>query len=216
MGKKRIRQRRKKVTRTVIKLKLVMFMFIFLLWCTGLAAVAPRAETLNTAVLGDMESSTITNVLETLRKAKPGDVVYIRVQSPGGEYWTAGEILNAIRESKASRVVMEVDGYAASAAAMILLGADTVVADKADHIMYHTPYYEIAGQIIRTSRMTQEAAKWTREGFCLDKILTAAGWDAFLAGKDVVLDGDVFTKLNNKYNCGVKHGTNTSTPSIAN
>jgi ATP-dependent protease ClpP protease subunit len=165
-----------------------------------------EAAVLTTEVNGVMEEKTIAPARKVLETATPGDSVYIIVDSPGGEYWTAKELLNAMKTSKAANITIEVNGNAGSAAAFILLGADKVIATKEDRIMFHTPYWEIRGKVFRTPLSNMEAMGWSKAKFCLDKVLRKDGWFAFSKGTDVVIDGDVFVALNANFNCGKRNG----------
>lgn len=178
--------------------------FFLLGFCIGDA----KAETIHASIRGEMNKATVSNAIDALQKAVPGDVIHLHINSGGGEYWTGLAILAYTKTTLASKVIMEVHGFAGSAAALILLGADEVQAEESDYVMFHTPYLFEEGKINRPIIYTLEITQWTARDYCLDKILTPKGWKAFYEGVDVYLRGDTFVRLNTKHNCGVQHVTN--------
>ncbi len=71
-----------------------------------------------------------------LRGAKAGETVHIRVNSPGGDVFGGVAMAQAIRECKA-HVVVHVDGYAASAASLLVAAAPESVIAPAGMVMIH-------------------------------------------------------------------------------
>jgi ATP-dependent protease ClpP protease subunit len=71
-----------------------------------------------------------------LRAAKAGETVHIRVNSPGGDVFGGVAMAQAIRECKA-HVVVHVDGYAASAASLLVAAAPESVIAPAGMVMIH-------------------------------------------------------------------------------
>jgi len=159
------------------------------------------AHKVDVTITGMMTPDSVKPVINAIKHADEETVVYVHINTQGGYYSTAVDILNAIAESRAKEIIMEVEGEAGSAGAMILLGATTVLADQADFILFHTPYYELNGVIMRDKEMVESVKAEFAANFCLDKILTTGGWEAFGDGKDVVMHGETFVKLNTKYNC---------------
>lgn len=71
-----------------------------------------------------------------MRGAKAGQTVHIRVNSPGGDVFAGIAMAQAIRECAGS-VVVHVDGYAASAASLLVAAADESVIAPAAMVMIH-------------------------------------------------------------------------------
>lgn len=71
-----------------------------------------------------------------LRGAKEGETVHIRINSPGGDVFGGVAMAQAIRECKA-QVVVHVDGYAASAASLLVAAAPDSVIAPAGMVMIH-------------------------------------------------------------------------------
>lgn len=71
-----------------------------------------------------------------MRKVAAGDTVRIRVNSPGGDVFAGVAMAQAIREC-AGTVVVHVDGYAASAASLLVAAASESVIAPAAMVMIH-------------------------------------------------------------------------------
>jgi len=64
------------------------------------------------------------------------DEIELHLNSPGGAAWDGIAIMNALRQHKAT-VQVVVDGLAASAASVIMLGGDEVVMARGSQVMIH-------------------------------------------------------------------------------
>lgn len=84
---------------------------------------------------GEMSASGLIRELEDA-----GDVsqIELHVNSPGGEAYEGIAMMNALRQHPA-RVTAHVDGMAASAASVVIMGADEVVMHSGAQIMVHDP-----------------------------------------------------------------------------
>jgi ATP-dependent Clp protease, protease subunit len=65
-----------------------------------------------------------------------GDELHVRVNSPGGDVFAGVAMAQALRESPA-RVVVHVDGWAASAASLLVAAADEAVVSPGGMVMIH-------------------------------------------------------------------------------
>lgn len=74
---------------------------------------------------------------QLLRRAGPHDVVYIHINSYGGQINTAIQMIRAIRESEAT-VVTSIEGACMSAATMIFLQGDMCEVSDHSQFMVHT------------------------------------------------------------------------------
>jgi ATP-dependent Clp protease protease subunit len=63
-------------------------------------------------------------------------VIHLRIDSPGGDVFASVAMAQAIREH-ASKVIVHVDGYAASAATQLLMAADESVISPGGMVMIH-------------------------------------------------------------------------------
>ena len=66
------------------------------------------------------------------------DEIQLRVNSPGGDVYDAYAIMNAL-ERHAATVTATVDGLAASAATIVINGADKVIMGRGSELMIHEP-----------------------------------------------------------------------------
>jgi ATP-dependent Clp protease, protease subunit len=71
-----------------------------------------------------------------LRSLTAGDTAHIRVNSPGGDVFAGVAMAQAVRECAAT-VIVHVDGYAASAASLIVAAAPDSVIAPAAMVMIH-------------------------------------------------------------------------------
>lgn len=100
--------------------------------------------------------------------------VRLHVNSPGGDVFSALVIANALREQKAKgrTVVALVEGIAASAASVIIMGADTIqMADNA-LVMVHHPFSAQVGNASQMRKMADDLDKLT------DSIIATYLWHA--------------------------------------
>lgn len=74
-------------------------------------------------------------VVQAIRSAGEADIA-LRINSPGGDVFAGVAMAQAIREHK-GRVVAHVDGYAASAASLLVAAADEAVISPSGMVMIH-------------------------------------------------------------------------------
>ena len=86
--------------------------------------------------VGDPAGIDAAKVVALLRNAPDVKVITVRLNSAGGNAFDGIAIMNALKDHPA-RVTVKVDGIAASAAALITLGADTVEIGDGAFMMLH-------------------------------------------------------------------------------
>jgi len=86
--------------------------------------------------VGDPAGIDPAKVVALLRGAPDAKTIVVRLNSAGGNAFDGIAIMNALKDHPA-RVTVKVDGIAASAAALITLGADTVEIGDAAFMMVH-------------------------------------------------------------------------------
>lgn len=72
-------------------------------------------------------------------KGIKADTIHLRINSPGGEVTAAKAMQTALAQHPA-RVVAHIDGLAASAATVVMLAADEIVASEGAFVMVHNPW----------------------------------------------------------------------------
>ncbi|QDP60463.1 MAG: putative capsid assembly protease C [Prokaryotic dsDNA virus sp.] len=120
-----------------------------------------------------------------LRGAEEHDTVIIRINSGGGRFDIAAQIMNAIRECKGG-VVGVIEQECASAATMIFLTCNQWQVQPYGEMMIHNASYgtmgkshEVASRVKHTESMFREVVKEVYEGF-----LTEEEIELVLEGKD--------------------------------
>jgi ATP-dependent Clp protease, protease subunit len=79
-------------------------------------------------------------------QAIDADVIHLRINSPGGDVFAARTMQTALKQHKA-KVIAHVDGLAASAASVVMLGADEIELVDGGFIMIHKAlsFFDILG-----------------------------------------------------------------------
>lgn len=77
-------------------------------------------------------------------KLESGDELTVRINSPGGNMFEGFAIHNYLRSSKA-KVIVRIDGVAASAASMIAMAGDRVEMPENAMLFIHNPWMWVAG-----------------------------------------------------------------------
>ena len=146
------------------------------------------------------ESSLYSDWFQTIRTASETDIIYFRINSPGGDLFTAIQMMRAITESKA-HIVSSVEGICMSAATMIFLAADTF--EVSDHTMFMFHNYssgivgkggEMYDQVVHTHQWSERLMHEIYKDF-----LTPAEIKAILDNKDIWMDSqEVVKRLESK------------------
>ncbi|GAA2022470.1 head maturation protease, ClpP-related [Pseudokineococcus marinus] len=84
--------------------------------------------------------------------------VELHVNSPGGEVWEGLAIYNALRQHPA-RVVVVVDGIAASAASVVAMAGDEVVMSPGAELMVHDAWGLCVGDAAEMERMAADLSR---------------------------------------------------------
>jgi ATP-dependent Clp protease protease subunit len=71
-------------------------------------------------------------------------IIHVRVNSPGGDVFAARSMVAAIREHK-SKIIVHIDGYAASAATFLVIAADESYISEGGMFMIHNAWTIAAG-----------------------------------------------------------------------
>ena len=98
-------------------------------------------------------------VVKELSKRKKATLINVYINSPGGDVFAGHAIYNALCRHKA-RVVVTIDGYAASIASVIAMAGDEIFIAQNAMMMIHDPYAWVAG----------DAAELRRQAELMDKI----------------------------------------------
>lgn len=132
-----------------------------------------------------------TELFYTLRSASETDLIYLHLNSPGGDFNTGLQIINNI-ESSSARVVTILEARAYSMAAMIFLSGDEMYLHDNCQLMFHTYSGIFAGKGNEQQAEIAAVGKWF--GKVMHRIcapfLSDAEIDKILTGGDFWMDSD--------------------------
>ena len=132
---------------------------------------------------------------QILRAASENDVIFIRINSEGGDLFSALQLCRAIQESQAT-IVASVEGICMSAATLIFLTADRF--ELSDHTMFMFHNYS-SGTIGKGGEMYDQIThfrSWSEKLFTsfYKDFLTADEIKSMLDNKDIWLDAEEVAK----------------------
>lgn len=132
---------------------------------------------------------------QILRAAGENDIIFIRINSEGGDLFSALQLVRAIQESNAT-VVCSVEGICMSAATLIFLSADRF--ELSDHTMFMFHNYS-SGTIGKGGEMYDQITHfraWSEKLFnsFYNDFLTPEEIKSMLDNKDIWLDAEEVAK----------------------
>ena len=132
-----------------------------------------------------------TELFYTLRTAAETDLIYLHINSPGGDFNTGLQIINNMLASEA-HVVTVLEARAYSMAAFIFLSGDELIVHDNCQLMFHTYSSSFAGKGSEQLAEVQALGNWfekvTRR-LCTP-FLSAADISHILQGSDLWMDSD--------------------------
>lgn len=137
---------------------------------------------------------------QTIRNARPSDVVQIFINCYGGNLYTVIQFLKVLQETKA-HVVISVEGACFSGATMILLAGDSFEISNYASFLFHNYSSGIGGKGGEMFERAQHERLWSTE--LLKQIyadfLTVKEIDDLLNNKDIWMDAtEVVRRLQKK------------------
>jgi ATP-dependent Clp protease, protease subunit len=84
------------------------------------------------------------DVVQEITAAKDANVINVRINSPGGDVFEGFAIYNALRDH-AAKVIVNIDGYAASIASVIAMAGDEINIAENAMLMIHNPWAYTSG-----------------------------------------------------------------------
>ena len=132
-----------------------------------------------------------TDLFYTLRTASETDLIYLHLNSPGGEFDTGLQIINNIRASEA-HVVTVLEARAFSMAAFIFLSGDELVVHDNCQLMFHTYSGIFAGKGNEQQAEIAAVGRWFEKVMrrICTPFLTDDEVDRILKGADYWIDSD--------------------------
>ena len=132
---------------------------------------------------------------EEIRSAPENDVIYIHINSAGGDAFTAIQFLRALYETKAITVA-SVEGMCMSAATLIFMGAQNHEITNHSMFMFHNFSTVAAGKGGELYAHAVNAKSWSEEllNDIYDAFLTKPEISSILRGEDLYLTGEEVNK----------------------
>lgn len=130
-------------------------------------------------------------LLETLSTASESDVVYLHINSMGGEMFTAIPIVNAMRECKAN-VITVAEGAVMSAGSLIFFAGDGLVVNPHCSFMVHDVECGALGKVGGNKAHSDHLHKGTEELYrdVYLPFLSEEEVAGVLAGADMYMSSD--------------------------
>jgi ATP-dependent protease ClpP protease subunit len=154
------------------------------------------ARVINLYLCGQiLGSEEYTEWYQLLRSVTPNDIVYIRVNSEGGDLFAALQLVRAIEECR-GRVIISVEGLCMSAATLILLASDCY--EISDHTIFMFHNYS-SGAFGKGGEMFDQVSHfrtWSQKLFtsAYSGFLTPEEIKSMLDGKDIWMDAQEVVK----------------------
>lgn len=141
---------------------------------------------------GDIQAShCYTELFHTLRTAGETDVIYLHLNTPGGDFDTGLQIINNMRASSA-HIVTVLEARAYSMGALIFLAGDELEVHDNCQLMFHIYSGSFAGRGTEQQAQVQAVSSWfakVMQRIC-QPFLSPAEIDKILKGVDVWMDSD--------------------------
>ena len=132
---------------------------------TNNAYERPVARIFDFYLSGDIkEARDYQDWTQIMRTATENDAIVIHINSPGGEMFSAIQIMRAMAESPAT-IIASVEGMCMSAATLIFLSAEVCEISDHSHFMFHTYSSGNWGKGHEQLEQTLADDKWARNLF---------------------------------------------------
>ena len=141
------------------------------------------------------EPQLYTELFYTLRTASETDLIYLHLNSPGGDFNTGLQIINNIAASSA-RVVTILEARAYSMAALIFLSGDELFVHDNCQLMFHTYSGVFAGKGNEQQAEVTAVARWFEKVMrrICTPFLTEDEIGLILKGADCWMDSDEISR----------------------
>src|SRR5210317_1243519 len=141
-----------------------------------------------------------TDWFHIMRQAGPTDIIYLHLNSEGGDAFTAIQMMRAMSESQA-KIITSAEGLVASAATMLFLMGDQCEVSDHTMFMFHTfssfsygKGSEMLAQVKTEAAWGEKLVRTVYQDFFTEDEITS-----LIDGKDYWFDGDeVLKRLKNK------------------
>lgn len=128
---------------------------------------------------------------EIIRGAGEDDLIYVHINSYGGDLFTAVQFMRVAAESKAT-LIASVEGACFSAATLFLLAADSYEISRHSSFLFHNYSSGTVGKGQEMYDKITHEKKWTERLFreMYAAFLTTEELDKMITGTDLWMDGE--------------------------
>lgn len=130
-------------------------------------------------IIGDIDSGAYARFSEELTEAEGNNEdVFVELMSPGGDAYSALAFYSRMRNSNV-KITLHVTGIAASAAILLLAGANHVIMDKDAWLMVHEDSGKISGDVVSLERESAQMRRMENQWVYIlseNSKLSAAKW----------------------------------------
>ncbi|WP_024301887.1 ATP-dependent Clp protease proteolytic subunit [Pseudogulbenkiania sp. MAI-1] len=141
---------------------------------------------------GEIQASHFyTNLFYTLRSASETDIIYLHLNTIGGDFDTGMQIINNM-QSSCAHVITVLEARAYSMGALIFLAGDELEVQDNCQLMFHIYSGTFAGRGTEQQAQIQAVSSWfekVMQRIC-QPFLSTAEVDKVLKGADVWMDSD--------------------------
>ena len=159
-------------------------------WCAT-SGMCPFTRCPITCVVSCRPPQYYTELFYTLRSAAETDLIYLHINSPGGDFNTGLQIINNMLASEA-HVVTVLEARAYSMAAFIFLSGDELIVHDNCQLMFHTYSSSFAGKGSEQLAEVHALGSWFEKvttRLCTP-FLSATDIAHILQGSDLWMDSD--------------------------
>lgn len=126
------------------------------------------------------------DMMHTITTAEASDIIYIHLNTPGGQLDTGVQMINAMKNSQA-KIVTVLDGVAQSLGTLIFLSGDEMIVNDDCMMMFHNYNAGFAGKGNELSAQIDATTKWFAQigKHVYIPFLSEAEFDRIIRGEDL-------------------------------
>ena len=158
--------------------------------------VEPSARIFNFYLVGEIKGAEeYVEWFQVMRSAGENDVIFIRINSEGGDLFSAMQLVRAMSDSQAT-IISSVEGICMSAATLIFLSADQWQLSDHTMFMFHNYSSGVIGKGGEMYDHITHTRKWSERLFTdvYKDFLTEEEIKSMLENKDIWLDAEDVAK----------------------
>lgn len=140
-----------------------------------------------------------TEIVHVLQTAGPDDIIYIHLNTPGGDLNTGVQIVSAMQSSQA-HIITSIEAQAASLGTIIFLAGDEFVVHDNSIMMFHNYSGIVSGKGHEQVAALDATNKWFRNVAkrLYIPFLSEEEFDRMMKGEDLYFQSDDIRKRLNK------------------